>query len=413
MREETKILKALLESHALKDIKVQEDWLLPNGRLPALRAYWNPKASENVGQLNIEILYDLNRPTIIEQFGGYGDESEQLYKAFDNFTLNSFHELLAFFWGIGRENITIKNWQIGDEEYEVYIGKHVTTSFGGKEVKSPQNYDLVIKNLITQEPLHNKIHWFGFYYSNPYGYISSSKDNQAWQKGVEMLKSLDWEKRDDFYALRQFFILRRVREDFPQQWESYFSQRNNRPAFTRTNLALKDIFPLEGYNKRGVFSLFFQNPQDNGLPDSSEYETINDIEDEIEIIIESFGGIYSGIITTNGGYDMIFYLKDDSGIEKEINRVMQSYFKEYQYDFSIKEERNFETYFNILYPSKYEYQSILNQKVLRELEQEGDIPTKPREVDHYILAFGEPSKENIIKELKNLGFIMSPFVKTT
>ena len=209
MKQENKILKKLLEAHNLKVIEYK-DWLLPNGELPAIQAFWNPEASENVGQLTIEIIYDNNLKSIIEQFGGYGEKETQLMRAFDNFSKNSLHLFLALFWNSSMELVKKELWRVNDKKYIAYIGDLVITSIGESKVEIPKNYEDRVKELITKEPLYNPLHWFGFYYSEPYNIVSSSKDNIPWNKGVEALKELDWKKTESFYGVRNLIVLKRV-----------------------------------------------------------------------------------------------------------------------------------------------------------------------------------------------------------
>ena len=403
MKKENQILKELLESHGL-EVEVKGDWLLPNGELPAIHAHWDADASENVGQLGIEILYDTQKETIIEQFGGFGEREVQLLKAFENFSLNSLHLFLALFWNNSTEQVRRESWKIGDEEYIAYIGDLAITSVGNDEIEIPESYESLIKELIVEESLHHKFHWFGFYANNSYDIYSSSFDNTPWEKGVDGLKSLDWETREEFYGVRQFIALKRVQEELPQSWEHYFSHIEEKPAIVRFNMSLSEYLPLEGYTQRGWFRLDFLNPEENGFPSPHEIERNNEIEDSMESLIENLGGVYAGIITTNGGFNMIFYMKETEKIEKAIESLMREDFSEYEYRLGFKEDSEAESYFKLLYPSIYEYQSILNQRVLRQLDEQNDDHSVAREIDHYIVIPTEEMKSIIEERLKEMNY---------
>jgi len=91
----TNYLSKLFEAHGVACV-VHNDWVAPNLELPALRGLWYPGQSS--GQLTVQVLVR-DKLSILECFAGFGQGDAGLHDALHNFAFNSFHVLLAAFWG--------------------------------------------------------------------------------------------------------------------------------------------------------------------------------------------------------------------------------------------------------------------------------------------------------------------------
>ena len=76
----------------------------------------------------------------------------------------------------------------------------------------------------------------------------------------------------------------------------------------------------------------------------------------------------------------------------------------YKYATDFADDAGWKDYFDFLYPSEYEYQSIQNQKVLRQLEEHGDNPEAEREVDHWIYFSAEKEMEDYAVKAETLRY---------
>ena len=79
-------------------------------------------------------------------------------------------------------------------------------------------------------------------------------------------------------------------------------------------------------------------------------------------------------------------------------------FPSYIYDFGIKEDKEWESYFEFMYPNPKQYQSILNRRVLDNLESHGDSLTKTRQVDHWICFKTQDDRQTFLDKIKDDGF---------
>ena len=90
-----KELSELMSAHDIQ-FHIENEWVVPYGKLPAIRATWYPR--EESGLLEIDVLLEDQR-FINECFAGVGSGRSGLNDALQNFCVNSFHVLLASFLG--------------------------------------------------------------------------------------------------------------------------------------------------------------------------------------------------------------------------------------------------------------------------------------------------------------------------
>ncbi len=188
-----------------------------------------------------------------------------------------------------------------------------------------------------------------------------------------------------------------------QEWASYFCRVNNNPASIRLNLALAKIAPVEDYKYLIWFSVKLLNPDENGFTTNEEYPEICRIEDDVLKILEPNGDIFAGAVKSNGTFDMYLYSKNTDGYENAIRSVM-AHHEDYKYATDCKEDTEWSDYFDFLYPAEYEYQTIMNGRVLMGLKQHGDNPEMEREVDHWLYFGTGKDRDNFIEKAEAAGY---------
>ena len=208
----TQLIEELFKTHGF-ETEEHDEWIIPNGSDYAMKGYWYPEATENVGQLTIELFIN-SEMIMVESFAGMGErESERLKSAFSSFLHHSFHTFLMAIWGIDSKEVKSENWSIGTEKYTAYIGNQGIMNYDKERVlELPASYASKIKELISSESLENEFHWFTAFYANMNGLDTHAeilKDNTKWIAGEKVLKSLDWKRSNHYYAVRQFIILKK------------------------------------------------------------------------------------------------------------------------------------------------------------------------------------------------------------
>jgi hypothetical protein len=203
----TDYLSKLFHVHGVACV-VHNDWVVPNSELPALRALWYPDQSH--GLLQVQVLVR-DKLVIEECFAGAGQGDSGLQDALVNFTTNSFHVLLAAFWGKNDpEQVTMEEWDISGKRYTAYIGNFGTRCSAGVTAHVPPELFAAIEAAIKREPLAGDLHWFRLFFGNA---VSDSftfealKDNEDWPAGVRCLEAAAWERSSGYYSVRLFAVL--------------------------------------------------------------------------------------------------------------------------------------------------------------------------------------------------------------
>lgn len=197
----------LLTQHGLDCVREQE-WIVPNGQLPAIRAQWHPQ--ETFGRLDVQVLLEKGR-VIEECFAGIGAGRAGLSDAFNNFMLNSLHVLLSALWGIKDDQLVVsQSWEIGGRQFTAYLGNIGRRASAGILVEVPKDLFETIQNRIRHETLPGNVHWFRVFFCNVGGQhtYEALKDNEVWEAGLAGLRGITWPETDGYYSFRNFIVLR-------------------------------------------------------------------------------------------------------------------------------------------------------------------------------------------------------------
>ena len=207
MSEIVDYLSKLFEDHGFTCV-AHNDWVVPNAELPALRALWYPDQSS--GRLDVHAL--VRDGVVIEEcYAGLGQGERAIGDALINFTVNSFHVLLAALWGKNDpEQVTTELWVIDGKRYTAYIGDFGTRCSDGVVADIPNNLFSSITETIKAEKLTEDIHWFRLFFCNVANEFTfeALKDNEPWDKGVSCLERVAWRLDDGYYSVRLFVVLR-------------------------------------------------------------------------------------------------------------------------------------------------------------------------------------------------------------
>ena len=176
------------------------------------------------------------------------------------------------------------------------------------------------------------------------------------------------------------------------------------PAVIRTNLALRDFEFTVNYPKRLHLQILYKNADDNGFPTREEGEYVYSIEDAVVEIIEQHGDILAGVVKCDERVRIVSYAKNELGYYDEISEMMSEKFPEYAYTFAVFEDKDWDMYFQALYPDKYEYQSIMNMRLIENIKSDGDSMV-PRVLEHCLLFKTEENGEAFLVEVMEDGFV--------
>ena len=176
------------------------------------------------------------------------------------------------------------------------------------------------------------------------------------------------------------------------------------PAVIRTNLALRDFEFTVNYPKRLHLQILYKNADDNGFPTREEGEYVYSIEDAVVEIIEQHGDILAGVVKCDERVRIVSYAKNELGYYDEISEMMAEKFPDYAYTLAVVEDEDWELYFQALYPDKYEYQSIMNLRLIENIKSDGDSMV-PRVLEHCLLFKTEENGEAFLAKVMEDSFI--------
>ena len=176
------------------------------------------------------------------------------------------------------------------------------------------------------------------------------------------------------------------------------------PAVIRVNLALRDFEYTANYPKRLHLQILYKNADDSGFPTREEGEYVYSIEDAVEEIVEQHGDMLAGVVKCDERVRIFAYTKNELGYYDAISKMMSEKFPEYAYTLAVVEEPDWELYFQALYPDRYEYQSIMNMRLIENIKSDGDSMV-PRVLEHCLLFKTEENGEAFLAKVMEDGFI--------
>jgi len=189
-----------------------------------------------------------------------------------------------------------------------------------------------------------------------------------------------------------------------QEWDCYTSNVDGIIGSLFVDLGLKKIAPVADKPNVVWVTICMQNPRKDGLSSNEESELLYAIEDNlVDNVINQHNAIFVGRLTSDGARHLYFYFGDTAGYEKTLIQSMSKY-PTYKFDFGTKEDAEWDGYLNFLYPMPDQYQMIMNARVIRNLEQNGDNLTKERMVDHWIYFKTENDMQSYISEIEKQNF---------
>lgn len=194
--------------------------------------------------------------------------------------------------------------------------------------------------------------------------------------------------------------------EYQEEWEFYFSNVNEKLGSLVVDLGLYRVAPMKDKPNILWISIKMNNPSEDELSSQGESEILGYIEEAlIDNITSKHNSIYVGRLTSAGDRVFYFYVENLKDFDQVISEVMAVY-PEYQYDFDSKEDKEWQGYFDFLYPLPQQFQSIQNRRVIEQLEKNGDNLTKEREVFHWIYFKSNIDRERFLEKIKNDKFLI-------
>lgn len=174
-----------------------------------------------------------------------------------------------------------------------------------------------------------------------------------------------------------------------ENWDFYPCRVEDQPASIMVNLALASEAPISNLPECAWLHVQMNNPRDDGLSSSEEFDRLCEIGDAIEAAVaDSTSAVrYVGRCTSAGRRDFYAYAESGLVAESLLSGVMSG-FPEYRFETGFREDAQWRLYQGFLYPTGHSLQLIYNRRVLEALEKAGDQLNVPRPIRHFA-RFGD------------------------
>ena len=147
-----------------------------------------------------------------------------------------------------------------------------------------------------------------------------------------------------------------------------------------------------------------QSPDADGFPESEEWEVLEAVED---VLVKSFEerleALFVGKVLNNGKRSFYFYSGETLLVDQMLEELRQQ-FPSYAIAHQVTEDPTWSIYFDYLYPDEESLLRIQNNRVLQQLEEQGDQSYIPRKVNYWLYFADATDREAAAKAVLAHGF---------
>lgn len=190
-------------------------------------------------------------------------------------------------------------------------------------------------------------------------------------------------------------------------WDTYLCRVDDKPAQILLDLDLMARAPLKDYPVLGYISISMQDPDEDGFPQQEEHELFSEIEEFlVDVLTAKESAVYAGSCTTDGRFDLFFYMRFVGGWANSLENALQDY-DDLEWETGLQEDPDWTSYRAFLYPDDQAMLEIQNRRVLEQLSEIGDDLSNPRMIDHFA---GFPTRELALafaEAVEEEGFLLS------
>ena len=190
-----------------------------------------------------------------------------------------------------------------------------------------------------------------------------------------------------------------------EDWAPYLTTIDgNKVGSILVDLGLRDVAPISSKPNRLRVDVSMNHPDENGLPIQTEFQALNDIDEKLNSSLSTnVGATYAGHLYCQGVMSLYFFVGESTQLETLLATAMASY-PTYRYKYNVDAEETWKTYTDFLYPLPIQLQSIHNQRVVAQIEREGDNLSIKRPVQHIIFFKTEADLERFLNSIQDMGY---------
>lgn len=187
-------------------------------------------------------------------------------------------------------------------------------------------------------------------------------------------------------------------------WDFYALLVDSEPASIYLDLGLAQNAPIESQPHLAYVRVQMRRPRSDGLSSNEEFEELARAENSLsEVFAGSRSTTYAGRNTSSGNRDFYFYTSDPVAFAESVQAAMAGHSR-YNFEVGDRLDRNWDAYFDFLYPSPEDLQRILNRRVVDNLAAHGDNVSEPRPIDHFAYVPNATAAASLRDCLHEQGF---------
>ncbi len=199
-----------------------------------------------------------------------------------------------------------------------------------------------------------------------------------------------------------------------ENWDVYMAQYQKKPSSITLDMGLKTVAPIKTLPYSVITGVSFRNCDSIGMPVKREFPNLYKVSDSVKALIDrATTNKMAGTFTYVCQRFDYYYVSDTANLRKQLTELYAAYFPLYKFYINIKEDKNWTSYLEFLYPNEATYEYMQNQKLVKALQNGGDKLTRPRQVDHFFYFKNEIDRDCFIKYATQKRFKIVSKEKTT
>jgi len=186
----------------------------------------------------------------------------------------------------------------------------------------------------------------------------------------------------------------------------YFCYLEDMPAFISVDLAGAGVAPLQGKPYLIEVAVALQSADADGFPESQEWEVLEAIED---VLVKSFeAGLEALFVgkTLNCGRRGFYFYTGETLLVAQMMDELQQQFSSHAIVYQVKEDPAWSIYFDYLYPDEESMLRIRNNRLLQQLEEQGDQSYIPRKINYLLYFQDRADRAAAAKVVQGHGFVV-------
>jgi regulator of RNase E activity RraB len=189
------------------------------------------------------------------------------------------------------------------------------------------------------------------------------------------------------------------------EWEFFPCQIGDHIAFIFFDYGARKKLPERGLNHVTKIQLKLKLPREDGLTTNEEFELLRVLEQDLGDYCTANETLFVGRITWQGRRDFYVYTNTPNECIADLKNIIEAKHN-YEAEYLTYEDPEFEAYWKELYPTKLDWQVIMNRHTIERLEEHGDKLEKERRINHWLCFNDVESRSSFVEAVQTEGYFV-------